>query len=170
MAESPPEQSSAVAPERSEFGRGIVVCLAKFSEHLHEHGTFSERTIREFARWTPKEKARCQQEAAGYPHGDSAAKLRRMRVAEVMGDGDSAAALSSMIEMWMNGASDHFYDLDPAAPAPLRELADLTLRIGHGFTGERWTIETADRIRSLWQEACLEVDRRLGVDPDWGEF
>jgi hypothetical protein len=160
--------------ERSDFGAGVVVCLAKFSEHLREHGPYSERLIREYAGWTPERDQQLRLEAERYPTGDAAQKLARISVAEIserVRGGDRAAALSSMIEMWMNAASDHFYDLDDGkAPEPLRELAALALNIGHGFTGEQWTIATVDRIRELWRESCLAVDRLLGVEPDWGEY
>lgn len=156
----------------AEFGAGIVVCLAKFSEHLHEHGPYSERAIREFASWSDAEHARRAAEAEKFPLGDSAAKLLRMSLYEGSADrGGREAAISDAIGMWMNAASDHFYELDQEkAPKPLRELADLTLRIGHGFTEETWTIETMDRIRELWRDSCLAVDRMLGVEPDWGKW
>lgn len=163
----PPRRSDS--DDGSEFGAGIVVCLAKFSEHLHEHGPFSERAIREFARWTPEERRRCQAEARRYPRGDSAAKLRRMDVADRAGR-SREESLSHMIHMWLNAASDHFYDLDDRAPAPLRELAALTLSIGHGFEDELYGIDVVDRIRDLWRASCEAIDRELGVEPDWGHF
>ncbi|HTZ63498.1 MAG TPA: hypothetical protein VMB51_05285 [Solirubrobacteraceae bacterium] len=159
-----------MSDEGSEFGAGIVVCLAKFSEHLHEHGPYSERQIREFADWTPQERGRCEAEALRYPVGDAAQKLARMASAERMREGDRVKALSAMIEMWMNGASDHLIDLDEKAPEPLKELAELALRIGHGFTGETWTMEHVKRIRELWKAASVAVDRMLGIEPDWGQW
>lgn len=165
------EQSVSVAEtEASRFGRGIMVCLAKFSEHLHEHGFFSEQTIRDYATLTPEEHARLRREAAKFPRGDAAAKLLRLAVVHEEIYGSKEACLSHLIMMWMNAASDHFYDLDERAPAPLKELAALAIHIGHGYDGELWTIEHVDRIRELWRESCLEVDRMLGLDPDWGSF
>jgi hypothetical protein len=153
----------------SEFGRGVVVCLAKFSEHLWEGGVYTERLIREYAGWTDAERARCQAEAQRFPRGDAAQKLGRMYLAEI-GHRDRELNLSRLIVMWMHGACDHFYDLDDdKAPAPLRELAALTIRIGRGFiVTEPWTLETVERIRELWRESCLALDRQLGVEPDWG--
>lgn len=158
--------------DESEFGRGVAICLAKFSEHLGDSGIYSERMINEFAEWTPEKQAHCETEAARYPHGDAAQKLARMSVATLSsGDQDRAATLSHMIEMWMNAASDHFYDLDESAPAPLKELAELTLEIGHGFTGKRWTLHHVKKIRDLWELSCIAVDERLGVkDADWGSW
>jgi hypothetical protein len=160
-----------MSDEPSEFGKGIVVCLAKFSEHLSEHGPYSERMIMEYARWTPEEKAYCEKELRQYPHGDAAQKLARMTLFEMMErlERSKQEVISHAIEMWMNAASDHFYDLDERAPKPLKELADLALRIGHGFTGEIWTVQTIQTVRELWQQSCLAVDRMLGIEPDWGD-
>lgn len=154
----------------SEFGAGIVVCLVKFSEHMYEHGFFSERTIRDYAHLTEEELSRLRAEAARYPKGDAAAKLLRLSVIHEDIYGSKEVALSHLIEMWMNAASDHMYDLDERAPEPLKELAALTLRIGHGFSGETWTIEHVDKIRELWQAATLSVDRMIGLEPDWGSY
>lgn len=118
--------------EPSEFGRGIAVCLAKFSEHLANH------------------------------HYEYVAKAK---------DG-GPQELSLKIEMWMNAASDHFYDLNrDIAPGPLVELADFALKIGHGFTGQVWTMKDVQKIIALWRKACLALDQLLGVeDADWGEW
>src|SRR5262252_964423 len=150
----------------SEFGKGIVVCLCKFSEHLVEHGPFSERMIREYADWTPEQRQRDMVEAGTHRFGDSAQRLARMASAEAMGGGDKVRGISRMIEMWMNGASDHFYELDEMAPPALRQLGSLCLEIGHGYTDRTWTLEHVREIRRLWQLACLEVDRMLGIEAD----
>jgi hypothetical protein len=127
--------------EGSEYGAGIVVCLAKFTEHL----------------WTREP--------------GSAGELSDLSRA-IMRPGDTKAKLySHEVERWANGASDHFYDLDERAPEPLKELASLTLRMGHGFTGETWTADDMGRVRALWKESCLAVDEMLGIeDPDWGRW
>lgn len=170
MPETLPEPSDSEIPEPSEFGKGVVVCLAKFSEHLHQHGPYSEHAIRQYAEWTPAEQLRREAEARRYPVGDSARKLSEM-AALSYGGASKDENVSRYISMWMNAASDHFYDLDrDKAPAVLAELADLALRIGHGFTDETWTVQTIDRIRELWRESCLAVDQLLGVEPEWGSW
>lgn len=121
----------------SEFGAGIVVCLAKFSEHL----------------WSPRDPSRARE--TPLPHTQRE---------------DPAMVLSDEIEMWANGASDHFYDLDERAPKPLKELAALTLQMGHSFTGKQWTNADMERVRELWRESCLAVDAMLEVEADWGKW
>lgn len=120
----------------SEFGAGIVVCLAKFSEHL----------------WNGQDPS------------------MNKDIVDIWVSEDEGAAYSRAVELWANGASDHFYDLDEKAPAPLKELASLTLKMGHGFTGQKWTKADMDRVRELWRESCLAVDRMLEVEPDWGQW
>jgi hypothetical protein len=140
--------------EPSEFGKGLVVCLAKFSEHLW---TDDEKEITLWGKWI--------EEGKKEPHPPG----RSMEIGiEVRGTPE--AALSAAIEMWMNAASDHMYDLDESAPEPLRELQDLTLAIGHGISGEPWTMVHVDRIRRLWELSCLALDKRLGVASSWGEW
>lgn len=162
-------------PAASEFGAGVVVCLAKFSEHLWGGPAFSERTLHAYVRWqeaTPERRAAWQQEAARYPTGDAAEFMRQIGVAKVseVVRGTPERVISHVIEMWMNGASDHFYDLDrERAPQPLVELADLTLTIGHGFTGQTWTMEHVEWIRELWKDSCMALDQLLGTHPEWGE-
>jgi hypothetical protein len=137
----------------SEFGRGVVVCLAKFSEHLaNEHA----RAITSGITWqkmSPERQRRWRAES-GRGH------IRRVE----------SIGLSKMIEMWANGASDHFFGLSDQAPGPLQELAAFTLLVGHGFQEEEWTAGTWKRILELWKESCLAVDRQLGVEPDWGQW
>ena len=150
---------------RSEFGAGIVVCLAKFSEHLSNDWA---RRIARFQWWSELDDAqrdRKRVEATKYPRGDIARWLLDVEIGNIM------EGLSHLIELWANGASDHFYELDDRAPAPLKELAAFTLKIGHGFSGEEWTWDDWQTIWRLWEESCLAVDRQLGVEePDWGEW
>lgn len=165
-------------PEGSDFGAGVVVCLAKFSEHLSGASSpYDERMIYLYNRWinelTPEQRVKMQEQAKLYPTGDAARDLQVIasaaRSAEIRGSAE--AALSNLVEMWMNAASDHFYDLDRRrAPDVLIELADLCLLIGHGFTGKTWTMEHVDRIRELWRASCIAVDKQLGVKPDWGSY
>lgn len=156
-----PADVNTTTREVSEFGSGIVVCLAKFSEHLRDSQYQRILTRNWWAELDEEKRQQQRAEAARYPIGDAARRLL-----DVRDDFD----LSGSIELWMNGASDHFYDLAPNAPDPLKELAALTLRIGHGFTGETWTMGHVERIRELWQASCLAVDAMLGVEADWGSW
>lgn len=172
--------------KQSEFGAGLVVCLAKFSEHLwHDR----ERDIYTYDRWLKKteaQQAREIEEAAQYPRGDAAERLRTIERFRFDEDGfhrypilaagcetPQAYAMSQAIAMWANAAGDHFFDLDTErAPQPLRDLADLMIRMRNTHLNEPtcWTIADLDRVRELWRESCIALDKMLGTVPNWGEW
>jgi hypothetical protein len=161
------ETNESSTVEQSEFGAGVIVCLAKFSGHL-ENDWY--RRCRNAERWrTMSEDARktIAAESKTHPYGDSA----RIVADVIVGFDRDDCGLSHSIELWMNAASDHFYDLDrERAPQPLRDLAGLTLKIGHGFTGEKWTWQTVEEIERLWRESCLAIDAQIGTKADWGQW
>lgn len=154
--------------KQSEFGAGIVVCLAKFSEHL----------------WTDRE--RTMAELVGYGEGKvKGLSERAQRDLDFANDmlvkypddkaryGDPLAyAIDQAVSMWASGAGDHWFDLDrDKAPAEIIELADHVLRLRNGhFSEERFTAEDYYKIRQLWEAACIALDRKLGTVPNWGEW
>jgi hypothetical protein len=158
--------------EESEFGRGMVICLVKFSEHLESE---MYRRAADAAWWLEQDEATRENkraEAIKYPIGDSARLLINVESVSIGGSRTEEQGLSDAITVWMNGASDHFYDLDENAPESLKGLASLCLRIGHGFRhDEVYTMETMNLIHRLWKLACIELDEMLGVkEPDWGQW
>lgn len=153
------------AAEPSEFGRGLVVCLVKFSEHLSSKWAQAVAAHIYWQELDDEHRAKALAEARKFPVGDMAQRLSLLKIGEW-----SEHPLSECLRMWANGASDHFYELDASASKPLKELAALTLRMGHGFDGTVWTVEDWQRMWKLWQEATLELDRRLGITPDWGQW
>lgn len=155
--------------EESEFGSGIVVCLAKFSEHL---GNRHMEAISHAICWMANPDRHAEWRTMPI-QGDHARFMTDVTLLEIFEKVDAPGrGLSQMIWMWMNGASDHFYDLDrKRAPAQLVELADLVLSIGHGFLEHAWTKETVDKIFQLWKDSCLAVDEQLGVQSgEWGRW
>jgi hypothetical protein len=155
------------AEPQSEFGRGLIVCLAKFSAHLEGEWFSRVRHAEHWRKMGPDARARIATEAKTHPYGDSARLFAHIFIHRQ----DADAGLSREIVSWMNGASDHFYDLDrERSPAPLIELADLCLKIGHGFRNEQYTWATVEEIERLWRESCLALDKTLGVTADWGQW
>jgi hypothetical protein len=146
----------------SEFGSGVVVCLAKFSEHMMDWRAKQVYDTIEWMKMSPAEK----QYEIRY-----AANRGNQHAAKIVEAGDNDS-LSQMIWLWMNAAADHLRHLDEAhAPAPLSELRAFTLHIGHDMQMEGWDAATVERIRDLWKESCLAVDRMLGVENgDWGQW
>ncbi len=157
----------------SEFGKGLVVCLAKFSEHLSGRQARWVTSCHQWMQMSEAKRAGMEAGARQYPTGDSAAFVADLAVARIhvdMGHGDWDSALSKAMELWANGASDHFYDLDDSAPESLKELASLTLKMGHGYTQTTWTWDDWLKVHELWEKSCRELDERLGVQSDWGKW
>lgn len=174
--------------KQSEFGAGLVVCLAKFSEHL---STDRDGRIYTYARWLKmgeRERQSEREEAAKYPSGDAARRLQRIAAFRFDEEGfyrypalsagcssPEEYAISQAIHMWANAAGDHFFDLDrERAPEPLIELADLMIRLRNRHLTdaqeEPFTLEHLDRVRELWKQSCIALDRILGTVPNWGEW
>lgn len=152
----------------SEFGAGVVVCLAKFSEHL----------------WGRQEE-RISDLLRAKKHGDVSDQAQRDIDFYVSFHADHPEyarghepidwAIHQAIWMWMNAAGDHMFDLDrEKAPPELCALADAAIRLRNdwGPNGKSQFFTEADyaAIRPLWQAACLALDRQIGTDPDWGEW
>lgn len=160
------DKSDSEVVERSEFGRGVVICLAKFSEHLANEWATRVRTRAWWDRQDEANRARQVAEAHNFPRGDAARRLADLEI---------APEIDGALRSWANAASDHFFDLDrDRAPGALVELADLTLSMGHGFGldgGGPWTVDHWRRIHALWQQACEGLDQLLGAAaPDWGQW
>ena len=160
--------------EPSEFGAGVVVCLAKFSEHLGN--SMIERFLhaRHWHTMKDDQRAKTEDEACQHPFGDASRLLGDVR--SILWSEQPQRDLMRALSLWANGASDHFYELDrERAPAPLVELAELMLDLGHGkgLMGgydDGDPDETWKRIKDLWHESCLAVDKQLGTQPDWGQW
>ena len=147
----------------SEFGSGVVVCLVKFSEHI---GSTEANYIGKAIRWInaePMEREKLMEET------DHEWQL-------VLGLDELAKSSEEMLDgliiVWASGAKDHFYDLDrETAPESLIELADLvfelgTLSVDGDFRGEEEWLRTL----ALWSAAAMDLDERLGLQPEWGEW
>lgn len=157
----------------SEFGSGRVVCLVKFMEHMNNSWAHRVADAYRWSLMTPQARAVMEREAERFPHGNYARLVANVRSVFISGENRMARDISHAIEMWMNGASDHFYGLDRSrnCPDPLIELAHFTLAIGHGFTDNVWDYEkVVEKINRLVQESALALDESLHVVGDWGEW
>lgn len=125
---------------KSEFGKGLVLCLCKFMEH----------------RWKL------------YQYLDDYKKAREKERPDLFTE-------SGAIELWANGASDHLYEIE--APKNwleinqmVKKLQDKGLEMGHGFTGKKWTIKDAEELFDLALQIAVKVDKKIGLEPDIGQW
>lgn len=147
---------------RSEFGHGVVICVAKFAEHLSNHWAEIARVTRWWATIDDDRRATEIQSAITHPRGDAA---RRQTMVDIV-------KLEDALQMWANGARDHFLDLDRGHATPgVCELADLVLKMGDVYPQYTCTWDDFQQVYALWERACVELDASLGVTaPDWGEW
>lgn len=145
--------------EKSEFGKGLVICLVKFAEH------FMCRT-----HWQYKKKLEQQIDfhKKFYDTYNKYDKPKDMK----------AYAISYMIKSWANGASDHLYEIEcPKGKEwdyirrKITKLKSKGLEIGHGFRDDK--IYTQEDFAELWQltkQIAMYLDKKIGLNPDEGQW
>ena len=165
---------------KSEFGKGLVVNLVKFYEHWANdsitriyHSLFylskseSEREL--ILSDSPPDNLRYSK--------DVVADIKYFRDIEMSIYKSEERAISQMITLWANGATDHLYEME--APkgvewAKVRslvdELKDKGLKMGHGFTDTIYTIKDVEELSTLAKDIAILIDKKLGLSPDWGEY
>jgi hypothetical protein len=170
----------------SEFGRGLVLPLVKFVEHIDDR--MADSMIFIATMYLPKSKAdRALMLSSnppdhldyGFPYMEHAKNFEKVYI-KVWGD--EKKARSSMITLWANGASDHLYDI--RVPAKLKGtdigkkillLQSLCLDMGHGkglFNTKVYTFKDFLRLRKLAEEIALMIDKDVFhiKDADLGKW
>ena len=131
----------------TEFGKGLIVCLVKFAEHAERWGE-DKRMYEVLRKREP----------------DSANIERFLNE-------------SMAVEMFFSGASDHLFQIEvpkgweeTEIVEKVNELREFCLMIGHGFTQRKHTEEDVNKAYDLCEEIALLIDRKLGLEPDIGQF
>jgi hypothetical protein len=157
--------------EESEFGKGLVVCLCKFSEHfMNRH----MEQIWAIERWL-RNPNRDNEITSDTPTIESFKRVE-LKVSKEFGH-DEKYAFSHVIEMWAYGATDHLYNIQvpkkwegTELAKKVTELQELGLSMGHSFSRQS-TFEDIRRLRKLVEEISLEIDKKIGIkDGDWGQW
>ena len=155
--------------EESEFGKGLVVNLVKCAEHL-DFGNRHLRRVFAVDRWI---KGGMKDELTS-----DSVDIEHFKRVELKVRGEPKRALSDVIELWANGATDHLYDMkvppswkNKYVARQIRKLRDFGLTMGHGFTDTVWTVDDITKLRTLVRKISLKVDKELGIkDGDWGHW
>ncbi len=128
---------------KSEFGKGLVICLVKFAEH--------------YERWRADKQIYADM-AQRYP--DNPYNYE-----------------SHAVEMFFNGASDHLSHIEvpkcwekTKIGGKVAELQEFGLKIGHGFSVEKWAESDVFKAYELCREIALLIDKKLGLKPDIGAW
>lgn len=167
--------------EKSEFGKGLTVCLAKFLEHFGY-----EKLTRIYFIETYKNKPEVEQKAMvsdNPPDNLNYGVLNgylKFFVEDIVPihKGNIDDALSHEIETWANGASDHLYEIEVPKGEDwdnirkmVEELKDKGLKMGHSLTKDTiWKVKDINELKELTLKILLEVDKKIGLQPDLGEY
>lgn len=165
----------------SEFGKGLVVCLAKLSEHfMDELGDFwiYDKWIKE-----TKENQKLMLSSNppsnldyGKPHMENL-RFFVEKIVPIYGSPERALSRGH-ITLWANGASDHLYEIEvpkgrswEAIRKLVKELQHKGLEMGHGFRNEKiYTMKDVDELKDLTRKIALMIDRKLGLKVELGKW
>ena len=89
-------------------------------------------------------------------------------------------ALSEMITLWANGATDHLYEIivpkkwkDTEIGLLVDRLQHKGLEMGHGFIRDKtYTIEDFEELWELTKQIAVKIDESIGLkrQVDWGQY
>jgi len=144
----------------SDFGRGLVICLVKFSEHF----------MYLYYNWDVRVK-----------HQIEFDKMFYKKYKEYSPPKDyNKYAISNIITNWANGASDHLYEIEvpkgrqwSKIRKKVEELQDKGLDMGHGagfMNVKEYTRKDVDYLMELTREIALDVDKIIGLEPEMGDY
>lgn len=169
---------------KSEFGKGLVVCLAKFSEHFSNN-----QIMRIYHNAFLLKKSKKDQDSilsGNPPPGLNYGKdytdefIFFMQSTVPIYKGSIEHAMSGAITLWANGASDHLYEIKAPSGNKWGEvrgiveiLKDKGLDMGHGsrlMGSKTYTVEDLNELIKLTKKALLLIDKTIGLKPDWGKW
>ena len=130
--------------EKSEFGKGLVICLAKFSEHF----VTLQAQIEQYEKMREK-----------HPDG-----FTESSAVTLWANG----ATNHLYEIEVPKGREW-----AKIRKKVKELQEKGLDMGHGsgiMGGKDFTKEDAWALMNLTKEIALLIDRKLGLKPDEGSF
>jgi len=175
-------RGNAMKKEKSDFGKGLVICLVKFAEHQSQHNGAYFPIYQKFIKQTPENKKLMLSDNPpsnlnyGFPFMQALKNF--VRIADNVHKGNYEKALSYEIELFMNASSDHLYEIETPKGKDwdkirvmVKELQNKGLHIGHGFDGKaKWTIEDINELFELNRQIALKIDKKLGLKAEIGKW
>jgi len=168
---------------KSEFGKGLVVCLAKFYAHFENSAMEKIWFYHHCLKETRKDQERIMSDDSPehLKYGRNFNQSFKFWMKEIVPihSGNTEEALSGEIILWANGATDHLYEIEtPEGMSSdirkiIEELKDKGLDMGHGkgLMGQKmYTLKDVEELQGLAEKALLLIDEKLGLKPDWGEY
>jgi len=127
---------------KSEFGKGLVICLVKFAEHAE--------------RWM-KDKKLYKELAEKHPN-----LFDESEAVEIFFNGASDHLYEIKVPQKLRHTK---------IEAKVKKLQNLGLEMGHGFNkNKKWSEKDVIEAYDLCREIALMIDRYIGLKPDIGTW
>lgn len=163
---------------KSEFGKGFTYCLAMFVMHFENDMALKISRIQFVFSKEESERGKILTNNPEDFHNYGWNKDMvwwNEHILPIYGSWEKA--LSSEIEMWANGASDHLYEIETPKQwkgtlieRKVKKLRNLGLEIGHGFTGKLYTFEDFQLLTKLTSDIFKLTDKKLEVNQKNAQF
>lgn len=169
--------------KKSEFGKGLVVCLAKFYEHFGTEQLqriyFNRNCLKKSKK--DQEKIRSGNPPSNLDYGRDRNEGFDFWISKMVPiHGNTERTISSDVTLWANGASDHLYQIETPKGNEwqeirkiIKQLKEKGLDMGHGngLMGNKiYSLEDVDELRDLTEKALVMIDKKLGLKADWGTW
>lgn len=165
--------------KESEFGKGFIYSLILFVHHMDNPTLHKVNNIAFVMRQNEEKRKQILNENppdnANFGFNKDV-KWWYKKIMPIWGSPEKA--LSQEITLWMNGASDHLYELEipnKFKGTKIEELSnwlkDFCLEMGHGFMNKK--LYTWDDIEKIWdtcKEIGLLIDKEFDIDPTKGQW
>ena len=166
--------------EKSDFGRGLVVNLVKFYEHFSNDQMARIKNV-VFYLSKPEEERKIMisdNPPAKLNYGKSFREnVKYFRDHELsMHNYNEAETISYMIAMWVYGATDHLYKIEIPTGKGWEEISSLVKALQiKGFRMRqnstfKLCFEDVLQLHNLVKLICIAIDKKLGLNPDWGKW
>jgi len=167
---------------KSEFGKGLVINLVKFSEHFNYKGGYL-RQIKSVLFYLEKNKEERDLMISDDPppnldYGKEIKEEIKMFLICYLKIWKSyEKAISQLITLWANGATDHLYEIEVPEGKEwnkirklVSELQNKGLDMGHGFKDKIYVYDDVLELWELVKKICILIDKKIGLKPNWGEW
>jgi len=166
--------------KKSEFGKGLSICLAKFLEHF---GSEQLRYISFLDLYKNKPKLEQKVMISDNPpdnlnYGNLTDYLK-FYIKNILPiyKNNMDKAISREIELWASGASDHLYEIETPEGDDWNEIREMVdklkdkgLEIGHGARDKMWKLKDINELKELTFKILLKIDEKIGLNPDIGQW
>ena len=157
----------------SEFGKGLTICLAKFSAHFMQDSLHRLSILQKYI--DSDEKTRKEMISVNPPSSVNYGNIMnwlRFEINDLMPIwGTPEKLLSHEVSMWINGASDHLYDIEvpegkdwDEIRKKVKKLQNDAFAIRGNFKEKNiYTLTDIDELQLLTMEICVLIDKKIGL-------